>query len=185
MRHRGLPPKQQAMLRRTRVRGVDDSLPPGRFLRSPIPEASDEAWTALVCALKTADLRSVSKSNALGMFELRPKRLADLDIVMNLCPTRLPSGRMGWVCDFIPPMTAADFLASAAVQLDTLERSLVDYVTQIRAGLIDAPIGTDDMTLSGALAVLHRCGPHGLKAWYEGRRFPDTEQLYKAANGVF
>jgi hypothetical protein len=41
------------------------------------------------------------------------------------------------------------------------------------------------MTLSGALAVLHRCGPNGLDSWKSGKRFEHTEALFKKTNELF
>ena len=62
------------------------------------------------------------------------------------------------------------------------------YVDGLRDGSVAKPKGgwPVGMTLSGALAVLQRCGPSGLVTWNDaGKRFPATVTLYERANGIF
>ena len=47
-------------------------------------------------------------------------------------------------------------------------------------------VADENITLSGALAILHRCGPNGLKSWSdESARFPMTVALFERTNGIF
>jgi hypothetical protein len=60
--------------------------------------------------------------------------------------------------------------------------SMKDYVSQIESGEIEKSV---NMSLSGALAILHRCGPKGLHTWETGERFPSTIAAYDRAAGIF
>lgn len=174
----------------------DHELPrpePKFILKSELPNVPDAAWTKFAHAMQTAAVGAVSKSNALGMFELTPRRLADLGLVTNIEKTRGAAdasgkSRMVWVGEFVPPMTSRKFLSNPVAQYRAFSRSMKDYVEGMRAGSVPVPDGgrPRDMTLSGALAVLHRCGPSGIKTWNDaGDRFEQTEQLYGKVNGIF
>lgn len=161
---------------------------PHRVLKSELDGVSDEAWTDFALALKTASIGAVSASNAYGMFEFKPRRLADLGLIRNVFKTRGPTKRMVWIGEWIAPMTEAKFLGSPTEQYKALASSMRDYVKRLRDGSIPKPDGgrPQGMTLSGALAVLHRCGPSGLKTWNDAAaRFPETNALYQKANGIF
>lgn len=153
-----------------------------RLLKSEVPDAAnDEQWTAFVFALKTAPQMDVSPSNCLGMFEMRVKRLLDFGLVKNVEYKRSPAGRMVWSGEFVPPLTDAAFRKSAALQYTVFSASMRDYAKKV-----DVDELPEGMTLSGALAILHRCGPNGLAMWEnEASRFPDTIALYNRANGIF
>lgn len=154
----------------------------GGQVKSQLPGVSDECWTQFVRGMITADADSVSPSNALGMFELMPRRLADLQIVAKLARAKGPSGRTVWVAVFIPPLTSDKFLKSPEAQYKVFTKSTQDYAKRVNSGEIEKD---DDMSLSGALAILHRCGPSGLKTWSSGLRFPATEATYDRVAGVF
>jgi len=159
-----------------------------RVLKSELEGVSDEAWTDFALALKTAQIGAVSASNAYGMFELKPRRLADLGLIRNVFNTRGPTNRMVWVGEWVPPMTQKKFLSSPTEQYKAMAKSMNDYVARLRSGSIPRPDGgkPQGMSLSGALAILHRCGPSGLKTWNdEPNRFPETAALYQKANGIF
>lgn len=159
-----------------------------RLAKSVIPGVSDEAWTDFVFAVKTAGKRSVSASNCFGMFEMRVKRLADFGVVKDLSCTRSTSGRMVWEGKFVAPLTRDEFLGSAPLQYRVFCDSMKDYLKRLRNGQVALPEGglPTDVSVSGALAVLHRCGPNGLVTWAdESRRFPDTVALFNRANGIF
>lgn len=162
--------------------------PPKRILKSELPGVSDDAWTDFAFAMKTASPSAVSASNAMGMFELKPRRLADLGLVKNVSCTRSPTGRMVWVGEFVPPLTSKEFLKSAVIQYKAFCDSMRNYVQGLRDGAIPKPDGgpPPGMTISGVLAVLHRCGPSGLKTWNdEGNRFEQTRELFERSNGIF
>lgn len=159
-----------------------------RVLKSEIPNVSDEAWTRFVFAVKTAQPSAVSASNALGMFELKARRLADLGLVENIKRARSPLGRLMWVGEFVSPLTQREFLSKPAIQYQAFVDSIKAYIENLRTESIPKPDGGFPlgMSLSGALAVLHRGGPNGLKSWNdEENRFEDTVSLYERANGIF
>lgn len=159
-----------------------------RYLRSPIDKIDDASWTAFVLAMKTQAPGAQSASNELGMFAMKVRRLADLGFVTNLKNSRGPTGRMVWTCDWIAPMNEAAFLASPKAQYKAFAVSIKRYVAGVSDGSIELPEGglPANMTLSGALAILHKCGPSGLKKWKgEEACFAATRDLYRGANGVF
>ncbi len=180
------PTKSTALRTATRVRG-DEPLP--FIISSPIPGISSDAWTRFVMAIRNgAQVGAVSDSNELGMFAMKPRRLGDLKLLTNVRTARSPKGRMVWTGDFPAPMTAKRFLSDPSAQYQAFVASMKDYVNKLRSGEIARPDGgrPDGMTLSGVLAVLHRCGPSGLKTWNnENDRFPDTIALYGRTNGIF
>ncbi len=177
---------------RRALRPFEASDPPATSLGCVLPTeirgVPDAAWTRFVLALKTAQPGAVSASNAYGMFEMKPRRLADLGLMKNLRKTRLPPpvDRLIWVGEFVPPLTQKKFLADLSAQYRALSDSVRKYVEGLRDGTIprlqDPP---GEMTLSGALAVLHRSGPRGLRTWEEAERFGDTVAVYERANGIF
>lgn len=176
------------------VIGRDAKPAPSIIVKSELPGVSNEAWTKFVIAMKTAELGDVSPSNALGAFELKPRRLADLGFMKNLlkkrsAPTKeYPNGRMIWVGDFIAPMTAKRFLGDPNLQYKAFVGSMKDYVQKLRSKQIPKPDGgpIDGMRLAGVLAILHRAGPNGLKTFGDpSKRFDDTLKLYTAANEAF
>jgi len=57
-----------------------------------------------------------------------------------------------------------------------------DYAGKVADGEIEK---NPKMSLSGALAVLHRCGPMGLKTWENGEHFPATQAVYDRVAGLF
>jgi hypothetical protein len=148
---------------------------------SELPGVSAEAWAAFVRGMSTAPAGAVSKANALGMFELTPRRLADLGLVKGL--TRSRSGqRTVWVAEFVAPMTSHRFLTNPRAQYAAFVKSMRDYADKIAAGELVKPA---DMSLSGALAILHRGGPRGLENWTAGERFAPTQAAYDRVSEVF
>ncbi len=167
---------------------VADHATPRRILASPIQAVSGEVWTEFALALKTATLGAISASNALGMFEFKMRRLKDLGLVDGLRNERSPNGRMVWVGEFVHPHTLRGFLSSPRLQYEVFAKSMVDYVSRLRDGRIERPDGgfSRGTTLSGVLAILHRCGPRGLKVLVDpDARFSDTTALFGRANGIF
>jgi len=157
-------------------------------IKSELPNVSDAAWTRFALAMKTSAVGAVSDSNSLGMFEMRPRRLADLDLVINLSCTRSKDGRVIWVGEFIPPLSAKLFLTNPEIQYQTFVKSMKNYVDGLRSGSIPKPDGgkPEGVTLSGVLAILHRAGPNGLKNWNdESTRFENTVKLFEKANEIF
>lgn len=174
--------KMATPLRMTRVRGDESKL-----LQSPLAGISDEGWTEYVFAIKGDRSLDTVEPNGLGMFGLSPRRLEDLGLVMRLTKTRLPSGKLGWACEFVPPLTREAFLSSSRLQYKAFCASMRDYVERLRSGAIPRPTGwqNDQATLSGVLAILQKAGPAGLESWFRGDRFDSTVELFDAANGAF
>lgn len=162
----------------------DEGLPPllalrGRVLKSEIVGVSDARWTAFVRSLKTASPGSVSRWNALGMFEMKPRRLVDLGLMSNPGKVRAEGSRTVWVAEWVAPITERTFLQNPRIQY----RALVVSMQRYAAAITELPTG---LSLSGALAVLHRCGPQGLATWSDsGKKFPATVELVARANGIF
>ena len=159
-----------------------------KVLKSELKDVSDAAWTNFILALKTASLGSISASNSFGMFELRPKRLCDLKMMTKPKSMRSPNGRLIWAGNFIVPLTQKIFLCTPGIQYKALVLSLKHYIDGIENGQIFIPkyASGKGMTLSGALSILHRSGPNGLKNWIdEKKRFPETVALYEKCNGIF
>ena len=112
----------------------------------------------------------------------------DVSNERDLRRARSPAGRLTWVGEFVSPLTQRRFLSEPTIQYRTFVDSVKLYIDGLRAGTVAKPDGgfPCGMSLSGALAVLHRGGPGGLKNWGdESRRFDDTVALYERANGIF
>jgi hypothetical protein len=164
---------------------MDDSPRP---LVSEIDGVDDEQWTAFVRVMITSPLEAVSEANALGMFEMMPRRLGDFKLVDGLQRTKSrPNPETGrqrtiWVGKFVAPMTSRAFLRSPRAQYQVFCQSMRDYVARLERGEIESCEG---LSLSGTLAVLHRCGPRGAETWASGERFSVTEELVERADGLF
>lgn len=166
-------------------RALDVIPAPRRLLKSEIVGIDDEPWTDFVFAMRTAQPGAISASNALGMFEMKPRRLCDLGVMRDPRCTRSPSGRLVWVGDFVEPMTQREFLKSPSAQYQAFSDSMRSYVVGLAGDALPRPEKKlAETSLSGALAILHRSGPSGLKSW-ETNQFPDTLALYERANGIF
>lgn len=168
------------------ARGDMPETPSKRALPSPIPGVSSEAWTKFCLTMRTQGTGDVSPSNAVGIFEMMPRRLVDLGILVNTKRVKSPkSGRMVLVGEFKPPMTEKIFTSNSLVQYNAFSESMRRYAEQLKNKGIESP-KIDGMTLSGALAILHRSGPEGLKKWVDKKtRFPTTESMYNRTNGIF
>ena len=175
----------------TTMKGEEEEYEERRILPSPISGVSNEAWTDFAIAMRTAQMGSVSASNALGGFEMKPRRLADLGLFKNIrCARSNVNGkdRMVWIGDPVPPLTLEVFLSDPKLQYAAFSKSMERYVKGLRDGSISKPEGgaLTGTTLSGILAVLHRAGPNGLKRWNdEDDRFDETKDLFSKTNGIF
>ena len=156
--------------------------PKGPLLPSPLPCVPSSAWTRFCQAMRVGSSGDVAPSNAVGIFGLLPKRLADLGLVgEEKREFSEKAQRMVWVGRFVPPLTEAKFRASPLAQYNAFCDSMKLYDEQLESGKMKAP---DGLSRSGALAVLHRAGPRGLEAW-ASRRAKPTEALVKKVNGIF
>jgi hypothetical protein len=162
----------------------ENANPPPSYLPSELDEVSDEEWTRWVSAMKVADLTTVSDNGSLGMFAMKPRRLADLGLMSNVVKTPRKKGAT-WDGDWVPPMTQDHFLGNASIQYRVLAASTRLYSDALADGTIAIPPGLD-ISLSGALALLHRCGPQALANWVDGdKRLPASVALLEKANELF
>ena len=161
--------------------------PVGRVLESPIDGVSDAAWTEFALVMRVQDVGAMSASNEFGMFAMKPRRLADLGLMRDLRRGHSPVGRVVWLGDWVAPLSRDAFLSSPKVQYRAFVVSCRCYVEGLRDRTISTPgQWPGGLSLSGALAVLHKCGPSGLVSWGdEGGRFPGTAALVERANGIF
>jgi len=166
---------------------IERQLPKPRYLPSELEGVSDEAWTQWVQAMQCTEPTTVSESGALGMFGIKPRRLADLGLMKDVEATNAPkTRRMGWRGQWVPPMTQDAFLGNLSIQYRVLVASTKLYAAGIEDGSIACPEGCEDMTLSGALALLHRCGPKALERWADvSSRKPSTVDLFERTNDRF
>lgn len=154
---------------------------PEVILESPIAGVEASAWTAFVRVMRTSPTTAVSPSNALGAFEMTPRRLVDLGILSDaLERTRSKkSNRVIWATGRGPERNRAEvFLKSMTAQYRAFSASMVDYASKISSGAVKLP---QNCSLSGALAILHRAGVGGLS----GARFPATQAAFERTNGIF
>jgi hypothetical protein len=128
--------------------------------------------------MAVAPLTAVSPSNALGSFEIMPRRLADFGLVKKLKRTKSKAGKTIYVAEFVSPLTCTMFLKSPQAQYKVFAKSMQEYADKIVSGDIKKD---PKMSLSGALAVLHKAGPAGLN----GELFPSTKTLYDKVDGIF
>ncbi len=169
--------------------------PNDRVLESVLPGVSHKAWTDFVFAMKVAPLNSISKSNGLGMFDIRYKRLQDLGLVTNLSYRRDPIiNRSVQVADWVPPLTKDKFLKSANAQYKTFVASMKAYFDELRTGTLTVGVNGNAVIItlprgvsySGALAILHRGGRSALAKWSDPtQQFEATRELVRVANGAF
>jgi len=132
-------------------------------------------------------LPGATSGSGFGMFDLKARRLVDLGLLSSPTCARSPDGKMVWMGQWVPPHTQKGFLGSPKLQYAALVASLTGYYRGLKDGTIPRPDGgrPGDMSLSGVLAILHKCGPRGLKVWNAAQKFESTQQLYDAANGIF
>lgn len=160
-------------------------VPKVKRIKSEIEDVSDEAWTKFVMLMRTSAYGDVSATGALGAWEMRPKRLADLKLMANVRQVAGP-GRTAWAGEFVGDLTQRKFLESPEAQYMAFAESMRRYAAGLKSGEISRASETEDMTTSGMLAILHRSGPRGLKNWSDRRRrFSDTVDLFDKVNGVF
>ena len=147
------------------------------LIKSVLNGVSDETWTEFVHALSTQDLSTISDSNSYGCFEMRPRRLADLGLMVELKRTK-KGKREVYEGVFTTPLTKQKFLSNPIVQYNAFASSIEKFDANLPDVL---PKG---LSRSGALAVLHRAGPSALKAW-ERNKMPSTVAFLQRANKIF
>ena len=144
---------------------------------SPLEGVSADAWQRLIAPLETQPTGAISESGALGASGIFPRRLVELGYATNM--RREDDGKRQ-VCDFVLPWTQSRFLADPIAQYTVLAKSMRAYYDALRDGEIVKP---KEMSIAGALAVLHVGGLGALKAW--PKLFDNTQSLYDATQGAF
>lgn len=150
-------------------------------LKSEIDGVSDIAWTNFVRAMMTQSHDRVSESNCIGMFELTPRRLADLGLIKpgSLARGKSKKGRTIWAAELVDGIRPDTLLKSPRAQYRIFSLSMKKYADDIAGGTIAK---NETMSLAGALAILHRAGPHGLKS---ETLFPATQAAFIRAKDIF
>lgn len=155
--------------------------------KSPLKDATDDAWTRYVKLQKQGKLNTVTKSNNLGLFLLGMRVLQDVGMVTGVkLVTR--DGRQVWDGDFIPPATRDKFLRNAQWQYDAFRRMTEKHAAYIRAKHRDLLVSKEaDVSLSGLLAVAKFAGLQGMDKWLAdpATRKEATTNEFKRCNGIF
>lgn len=149
-------------------------------LKSPLPGVSNEAWVRFVSALEVQPIRAVSDSGGLGAYDMRPRRLQELGLARVGKLTRSVRGRFKNECEFVPPLTQSQFLNDPVAQYRALVLSITSYHRDLTSGKLRKP---EEMSLAGALAILHRGMRGALRSWPE--LFSETRALHDRARGAF
>jgi hypothetical protein len=147
---------------------------------SPLRGVHRDAWRAFYTALEAQAANEVSESGGLGAFDIRPRRLVELGYATGLRPMRTEKGRSIQTCEFILPWTQARFLGNPFAQYTALAQSMRLYYEALREGKIVKP---SDVSMAGALAVLHKGGKGALGALPE--MFAATRVLFDKVNKIF
>lgn len=148
-------------------------------LPSPLLSVSALAWERFAAALEVQPPRAISASGGFGAFDLRPRRLVELGYAQSAPPVR-KGRRLIQVCTFLAPWTEQRFLRSTLAQVRALGLSMKLYQEDLTAGTLQRPA---NLSLAGALAILHRGGRGALAGW--PMLFDDTRALYERAKGAF
>lgn len=142
---------------------------------SPLEGVSSAAWREWVAAITAQPGSAALRGGALGVYCIRPRRLVEIGRATNF---RRLDGKQ--FCDFKNGWTQERFLADPIAQFAVLVKSTRMYYDALRDGTIKRP---SDMTMSGALAVLHAGGLGAIEGWPE--LFDETKKLYEATKGLF
>jgi hypothetical protein len=149
-------------------------------LASELVDVSDEGWALFVRSLEVQPIKTISSSGGLGSYDMRPRRLVELDRASNLRSVRAHGKRHTYDCDFKAPLTKERFLDDVMLQYRVFSQSMKRYHEELRSGALKQP---DGVSLAGALAILHVGGRGALRAWPE--LFDNTRARYEAAQGAF
>jgi hypothetical protein len=152
----------------------------GRFAvslyKSPLLGAVDAEWDKFVRLCSTCPIKNQSISGGVGSFDIRPRRLGELGVM-----TGMHRGEGGkWEGEFAAPYTAASFTLPSK-QLEVFSLSMKKYEDDLRAGRLQKP---KNVSLSGALAILH-CGGEGALSSWPQNAFKSTTELFTKVNGIF
>jgi len=174
---------------------------------SPLRGVTREAWRMFSAGLQVQAHNMISESGGLGIFDIRPRRLVELGYATGLRSMRRPTthawssgvcsrcrttrtektdmetcqnGRQIQVCEFIMPWTQQRFLTNPVAQYTALAQSMRLYYDALRDGKLVKP---KDVSMAGALVVLHRGGRGALEAW--PKIFSGTKMLFNRVQKAF
>lgn len=145
------------------------------LLRSPLGSVTDEVWDDFVAKFSCHPIGHVTSGGALGSFELRPRRLGEIEVMENL----RRDDRGIWQGDLRAAYVALG--RDALLQYRVFSISMCKYAEEIDSKKVVLPFG---VTRSGALAVLHCGGRQALSRWPDGA-FLTTQKLFESTNGMF
>jgi hypothetical protein len=157
-------------------------MPAHRFnsfgVESPLESVTPDAWSRFVAALEVQPLHAISRTGTLGAYGIRPSRLVELGYAIKLRRTGPNGARQE--CDFVAPWTQERFLKDLFAQHAVLVRSHRAYYDALRCGELKKPT---EVSIAGALAILHVGGQGALENWTN--LFDRTRTIYKRAQGAF
>jgi hypothetical protein len=145
--------------------------------KSALSGVTDAQWDAFVCACSTRVIQGLSPAQGIGSFDLHPRRLGELGVMVNL-----RRGRCTWTGDLVPAY--ADLRINAIRQYEVFVHSMKEYDGRLGDGSdlrLRPPPGA---SRSGALVILHCGGVGALEAWPE-RAFATTKALFERSNNLF
>jgi hypothetical protein len=159
------------------------NMPAPRFAmsgpESPLSGVHTAAWRRFIAALDVQPMNATSRSGGLGSYDIRPRRLVELGYATNLRSLKM-NERQVCACDFVLPWTQARFLSDSVAQYVVLVKSMRAYYSALVVGDLEKPV---DVSMAGALAVLHLGGRGALQKWPD--LFENTKALYVKAQGAF
>jgi hypothetical protein len=174
---------------------------------SPLRGVTRDAWRTFYVGLEMQAPGEISESGGLGMFDIRPRRLVELGYATGLRSERrpvqhkwigerctrckltrsedveqetCPNGRQIQVCEFILPWTQTRFLGNPYAQYTAFAQSMRLYYDALREGNLAKP---KDVSVAGALVMLHRGGRGALEAWPQ--IFAGTKTLFDKVQKAF
>ena len=150
------------------------------LLPSPIAGVSAESWKRYYSAFEIQPVDAISASGGYGSFDLRPRRLVELNYARNLGTKVTDNGRHIQTCEVILPWTERRCLGNFLAPYAAFARSNLMYYQALSSGQLEKPA---EMSMSGALAILHRGGRGALKN--HENLFSDTRALYEKARDIF
>lgn len=159
---------------------------------SPLDGVDDASWNTYVRRARLARVGTHSEWNRFGAYQLNPRMLADIGLMVNARKGEYRGHASLWLGDWAPGQSAEAFLASDVAQVEALADLVRLHARVIRVrhqGAIGTEIEGVPVSLSGLLAVAQRAGLGGLSKWIadaEDRAgFPETTAAYKRLNGIF
>src|SRR5271165_4421423 len=112
-------------------------------IKSPLPGVSSEKWDVFVRIMSVQLIKDVSLAGGIGSFDLRPRRLGELEVMTNLHR----NDRGVWVGDLLPKF--ALIRSSLGLQYKIFEDSMKKYDAALVSEEIVKP---ENVSKSGALA---------------------------------